>query len=186
MPVSLLPVEELEGPEYTRVWDRFRQHFSFRPSMRPRAAIAEPVDSVTWSLDALDDDPEYLALDAMVEALNAGLWACTPADGTLLVLDWQHACYRIRPHLMTAELAPRWPRSMMPDGDYNIHLAEDFSYGTFGHPWESTICVLGSGLLERVADIMDSVLLQRVREGGRPLGEMRNVAVPSGELDRLR
>jgi len=56
---------------------------------------------------------------------------------------------------------------MMPDGDYNIHLAEDFRYGTSGHPWENTICVLGAPLLERVASHLDEILLRRVREGGR-------------------
>jgi hypothetical protein len=161
-------VEELAGPEYTRVWTRFEVQFQFRPGMSSRTwpAIREPAESVTWSLDALDDDSGY----AMVDAVNHGLWACTSPGGTLLVLDWHHACYRIRPHAITAEDAPRWPDSMMPDGDYSIHLAEDFSYGTFGHPWEYSICVIGAPLLERVTPNLDDILVRRIRVGGEPLG----------------
>ncbi|MEU7903391.1 DUF2716 domain-containing protein [Actinoplanes sp. NPDC049118] len=164
-------VETLEEPEYGRLWDRFRRQFAFRPGMTRATwpAIKEPVASVTWSLGALDDDAGYQRLDAMVAAVNAGLWACTPPDGTLLVLDWHHVCYRIRPHRITAEHSPAWSASMMPDGDYNIHLAEDFSFGTFGHPWEYTICVMGKPLIAEVADALDRTLLRRVRESGTPV-----------------
>lgn len=165
------PVEELEDLEYDRVWNRFRQRFGFRPGMSSTTwpAINEPPDSVTWSLSALDDDPGYARLDAMVAVINAGLWACTPPDGTLLILDWQHTCYRIRPHAITAAHGPHWPASMMPDGDYSIHLGENFAYGTFGHPWENTICVFGPPLLDRVAARLDEILVRRVREGGHPV-----------------
>jgi hypothetical protein len=88
-------------------------------------------------------------------------------EGTLLILDWHHDCYRIRPHAITAKDGSHWPVSVMPDGDYNIHVAEDFRYDTFGHPWENTMCVMGAPLLERVASRLDELLLRRVREGGR-------------------
>ncbi|MFI5906083.1 DUF2716 domain-containing protein [Dactylosporangium sp. NPDC051541] len=161
-------VERLDEREYRRVWARFERQFEFRPGMDSAGwpAIREPADSVTWSLAGLDDDPDYLKLDAMVEAVNDGLWACTGPEETLLILDWHHDCYRIRPHAITAADGPHWPASMMPDGDYSIHLAEDLRYGTFGHPWEYTICVLGAPLLERVAARLDEILVTRVREGG--------------------
>ena len=164
-------VAELDDPEYGRVWALFEQHFQFRPGMTSSTwpAIKEPADSVTWSLDALVDDPGYLKLDAMVDAVTAGLWACTRPEGTLLILDWQHACYRIRPHAITPDDGPTWPRSVMPDGDYNIHLAEDFSYGTFGHPWEHSICVMGARLLDHVPHTLDDILVRRIREGGMPV-----------------
>lgn len=43
-----------------------------------------------------------------------------------------------------------WPISVIPDGDHHIFLAEDFSFGTFGHPWEQTICVFGQQLIDAV------------------------------------
>jgi hypothetical protein len=160
-------VEGIGQPEYGRVWDEFTRRFGFRPGRQP--AISEPPESVTWSLDRLDDDPDYVRLDAMVEVVNAGLWACTPRTGALLILDWHHDCYRIRPHSITAEHGPHWPGSTMPDGDYIIRLAEDFSYGTFGHPWEYTLCVMGRPLLDRVAGTLDTILVRRVRAGGAPV-----------------
>lgn len=33
-----------------------------------------------------------------------------------------------------------------PIGDYYAFLTEDFSEGTFGHPWEQTLCVIGHRL----------------------------------------
>ncbi|WP_198347940.1 DUF2716 domain-containing protein [Plantactinospora sp. KBS50] len=38
---------------------------------------------------------------------------------------------------------PGWPLSPYPDGDYSIYLAEGFRFGTFGHPWELSLCVFG-------------------------------------------
>ncbi|MEV0560909.1 DUF2716 domain-containing protein [Dactylosporangium sp. NPDC050588] len=145
-------VVRLKQAEYDRVWDRFSKRFGFRPGMARSTwpAIREPVESVTWSLDRLDDDPGDVQLDAMVAAVHAGLRECTPPRGTLLVLDWQHECFRIRPHRVAAGDGSVWVPSVMPDADYHIHLAENFSYGTFGHPWERTLCVMGSPLLDRV------------------------------------
>ncbi len=34
-----------------------------------------------------------------------------------------------------------------PKGDYYIFLRDDLSEGTFGHPWEQTLCVFGERLL---------------------------------------
>lgn len=123
--------------------------------------------TVTWSLDALDDDPGYAKLDAMVGVVNDGLRACTAPEETLLNLDWHHDCYRISPHALAGKHRPGCPASMMPDGDYNIHVAEGFRYDTFGHPWENTICMFGTSLLDRVASRVDEIPLRKVREGGR-------------------
>ncbi len=35
-----------------------------------------------------------------------------------------------------------------PNGDYAICLSEDMNSGTFGHPWEQTICIFGKELIE--------------------------------------
>ena len=40
--------------------------------------------------------------------------------------------------------------SCFPDGEYCIFLADDFSFGTFGHPWQRSVCVFGAALLEQV------------------------------------
>lgn len=71
------------------------------------------------------------------------------ADGEELYwLDWHHAGYRFDPARVDGA-GPRWPGFVFPDGDYHIHLTPDLRLGTFGHPWEETICVFGD-LLTRI------------------------------------
>jgi hypothetical protein len=155
-------VRPLDDEEYRQAWDRFYERFRFRPGMDPATwpAILEPVPSVTWSLDP--DDRH----DDVVEVVHAGLTACTPPGGTLLILDWQHDCYRVWPHRLAAA---GWPLSPVPAGDYYIHLAEDLSFGTFGHPWESSLCVFGAPLLDRVAGPVGRILPRVLRRDGRPV-----------------
>ena len=54
-----------------------------------------------------------------------------------------------------------------PDGDYFAFLSEDFSEGTFGHPWEKTICVLGERLVRSFGRSLETWLPIK-RENGRP------------------
>jgi hypothetical protein len=158
---AVAAIEELSEMEYGVSWARFEQLFRFRPGVSASTwpAIAEPPGSRTWSVADLPDGPGYTALDEMVNVVREGLWAATSLDGTLLALDWQHRSYRVR----------RGGRlSVMPDGDYIIHAAEDFSYGTFGRPWEQTLCVFGPAVVERVAARLDALLGPPRRIGGRP------------------
>ncbi|MFC7246955.1 DUF2716 domain-containing protein [Catellatospora aurea] len=156
------------GTEQAAVWDRFYAQFDFRPSMHRYPAITEPTPSVTWSLSSLDDDPGYTRL---VEALHAGLTALV-GDGSILCLDWQHPSYRVWPSLVGPDNidppgGPGWPLSPYPDGDYFVYLAEDFRFGTFGHPWEPSLCVFGGNLLDLVEAELHEALGQVIRRDGR-------------------
>ncbi|WP_410580414.1 DUF2716 domain-containing protein [Amycolatopsis sp. lyj-108] len=150
-----MSVEPLPGPEYTRVWNRFFADFSFRAGNDPLLwpGIAEPPGSVTWRLAALDKHPEYQLLDWMVSVIREGLTSC--AD-ELYALDWHHESYRL------ATTAKDWPLSPFPDGDYHIYLTPDFRLGTFGHPWEYTICVFGEELVTAISAELTLIL-------GKPL-----------------
>ena len=163
-------IRKLDEAENHMVSTAFERRFSFRAGVTSSSwpAITEPADSVTWSLDSLPDDSDYVELDKLVELINTALLQCTSPEGALLFMDWYHSIYRFKPHLLGPGDAPRWPRSPIPDGDYIINIAEDFSYGTFGHPWEWSLCVMGTPLLDRVADGMDRILPRRLRVGGRP------------------
>lgn len=44
----------------------------------------------------------------------------------------------------TGELRARYDAQTCPDWDYYLHLTEDLRLGTFGHPWEQTLCVFGA------------------------------------------
>ncbi|MBM7168682.1 DUF2716 domain-containing protein [Streptomyces sp. G44] len=162
-------VVELAAAEYRRVWDRFYEDFRFRPSMSPFKwpAIEEPVASVTWSLSALDDDPDDERLDRLVAEIKQGLSSCAGPAGTLFALDWQHTSYRFAPRETGGPGQPAWPLSPYPDGDYLIFLAEDFRFGSFGHPWEESLCLFGANLLGIAATQVDEILGPPIRESGR-------------------
>ncbi|GIH05322.1 hypothetical protein Rhe02_33890 [Rhizocola hellebori] len=64
---------------------------------------------------------------------------------------------------MSCTLPSRLRPAATPDGDCYIYLAEDFQFGTFGHPWESTLCVFGQELLDLVEAELDTLLGKPMR-----------------------
>ncbi|MFF4244361.1 DUF2716 domain-containing protein [Streptomyces sp. NPDC001822] len=163
---------ELLETEYRRVWDRFYDEFTFRPSTSALKwpAIKEPVTSVTWSLPALDDDPEYKCLDRLVEVVEQGLTSCSGSSGTLFALDWQHTSYRFAPQGVGGPGQPAWPLSPYPDGDYYIYLSEDFRMGSFGHPWEQSLCLFGQEFLDAASAEVEELLGKPIRRSGKAVG----------------
>lgn len=166
------PVVALVEAEYRRVWDRFHDEFKFRPSMSSSKwpGIKEPVVSATWSLVALDDDPGYERLDRLVEVVEQGLAACIGPSGTLLALDWRHTSYRFAPRDVGGPGRSAWPLSPFPDGDYYVYLSEDFRLGSFGHPWEMSLCLFGEEFLGAVSAEVEKVLGRPIRRSGRAAG----------------
>jgi hypothetical protein len=173
--VNEAAVFALNDEESRRVWDRFDEVFGFKPSMHAFPAITEPVPSITWSLRGLGDDPGYRKLDKLTALVTDALIACVPSGSSLLFLEWQHTSYRLRPDLPATAIflpdapdsRPLAPRSPFPDGDYPVLLAEDFSYGSFGHPWEYSLCLFGAPLLDAVADDVTRLLQTKLRRNGR-------------------
>ncbi|WP_316528470.1 DUF2716 domain-containing protein [Kitasatospora brasiliensis] len=166
----------LYGREHSDIWDRFHSEFDFRPNTYVFPGITEPAPSITWSLDALDDDPGDRGLHRLVDVVQDGLVKCSRPGEALWILDWQHTCYRLRPDLPPTDMfLPRvlegrtregWPLTPYPDGDYAVFLAEDLRFGTFGHPWESSFCVFGAELLDAVAEDVHQVLARVLRRDG--------------------
>ncbi|MET9876460.1 DUF2716 domain-containing protein [Actinacidiphila glaucinigra] len=163
------PVTELSEAEYRHVWDRFYAEFNFQPSVSSLKwpAIKEPAESVTWSLATLPGEPDYESLDRLVEVVQQGLASCVDVHGTLFALDWQHTSYRFTPHEVGGPGQPAWPLSPYPDGDYYIFLSQDFSMGSFGHPWEESLCLFGNAFLDAVSTEVDGLLGPPIRRAGR-------------------
>ncbi|SOE06494.1 Protein of unknown function [Streptomyces sp. Ag109_G2-15] len=170
MRVKCESVTELAEAEYRSVWDRFYAEFAFHPSVNPAKwpAVKEPADSITWSLASLDEDPGYVRLDRFVTVVEQGLTACIEPQARLFALDWQHTSYSFDPHRVGGPGQDPWPLSPYPDGDYYIYLSEDFQLGSFGHPWEASVCLFGQRLLDAVAVEVDDVLGPPLRRAGRP------------------
>lgn len=178
-PMTSDALQRLTKREADAVWDRFDQDFDFHPSMYEFPAITEPADSITWNLDAIRDGDREKNIERLTLLIQDALTACTTApDGSLLILDWHHETYRLRPHLpptemflpkaLTQHLRPGWPLGPYPNGDYYILLDEDFRFGSFGHPWEHSLCLFGTALLDADADEITRILPHIARRAGQP------------------
>jgi hypothetical protein len=141
--------------DYERYWGPFDARFQFRPGMDPATwpAIKEPPGSVTVDLGPIfanQGERGFEADEAWLNDFIVGAFANVFPDGTrLLVLDWQHTSYWFRPHRQQVIDEPLRVEPF-PNGDYHIFLTEDMSQGTFGHPWEQTLCVFGADLVPAI------------------------------------
>ncbi|MFI7547453.1 DUF2716 domain-containing protein, partial [Actinoplanes sp. NPDC049599] len=142
-------------------WAPFQQRFAFRPGMRSWPAIEEPRPSVTVDLAPIFAG-SHAQFAAGADAINSlALLALTRVldpDSSLVVLDWQHQTYRFWPHQFACQSDQQWPTTVFPNGDYYIFLTEDMSTGTFGHPWEQTLCVFGEHLVSALVPTLTSWL----------------------------
>jgi hypothetical protein len=140
------PWLELSAEQHHRLWDRFDAAFGFRAGVSSDSwpAIHELAPSVTFDLSAIPDGPRHgAAYDAInAEALRCFVWALADVD-EMVVLDWQHPAYRFFPGHQALTGQAEWKVPVYPDGDYYAFLTPDLSEGTFGHPWEKTLCVMG-------------------------------------------
>ncbi|HEX6352475.1 DUF2716 domain-containing protein [Actinophytocola sp.] len=178
--------QRLDKDESDQIWRAFDERFLFRPSTRAkgRPAIVEPVPSLTWDLAISRHDLEervqagverFAANEDDVNRLVIGaLRDCLPEDGWVYVLDWQHPTYRCWPHRFDPYVRREvWPTGAFPDGDYYSFVSPDLSFGTFGHPWETTLCVWGVDLIEAVETRNRDVLKQLHRRDGHPVDRPR-------------
>lgn len=70
----------------------------------------------------------------------------------------QHAGYRLDVAAHAAAVDSTWRVPMYPDGGYYAFALPDFSEGTFGHPWEQSLCVFGSRLVNTLGETLSSWL----------------------------
>ncbi|MBR7839163.1 DUF2716 domain-containing protein [Actinospica durhamensis] len=159
---------QVRGDEADLLWDRFDAAFRIRSSLYDVPGIDEPTPSITYDLtyeDGTRVEPVWVN-----RVVLAALRRVTGVDDSVVVLDWRHQGYRCRPHRIRDKEPPHetWPIEIHPDHDYYVWLAEDFRFGTFGHPWEPSLCVFGEELLAAVAEIGDEALGRILRRNGTP------------------
>jgi hypothetical protein len=148
-----------------RFMTTFMRRFAFRPSTEPAdwPSITEPEPSVTldlsptWAGGRMTFDPDEMILGLLVAAF--------PASERLVAINFNHYAWWFWPHrfgaasrdspyspaegleiMVTPDVflaADSWPVHPFPNGDYSIIVSEDMTSGTFGHPWEQTLCVFG-------------------------------------------
>ena len=139
---SFTPLDEAE---YEHAWGEFENRFRFFPDYydKTRNAITEPHPSMVFDLDF--DWPDAV-IDEVDNSFRSAYQSLVPADDYMYALDWQHTSYQYRPHVDVTR--PPW---VFPDGDYIISVSRDFSFGTFGHPWQRSLTVFGAALLAELA-----------------------------------
>ncbi|MEU1897575.1 DUF2716 domain-containing protein [Nocardiopsis dassonvillei] len=176
VPAVERPVRQLLfDPEHDELWDRFYERFSFKPSIEVHPGIREPVDSATWFLDR-PNDPELEQI-VVPEAL-----ALARPDEPLYWLNWNHTGYRFDPRRVGGPGQPEVPGQVFPDGDYYIYTTHNLRLGTFGHPWENTLCVFGRDLLARVENGLTALLGEPTRRDGRNTGRVWTFGPERGSL----
>nr|WP_245555623.1 DUF2716 domain-containing protein [Gordonia soli] len=143
--------EFLTTDESTSAWTLFEKRFGeLRPGLRPAdwPAVIEPEPSVTFDLTVPRESAAAWA--AQFDAVNAEALRCFVSqfdDPGWIVLDWQHPGYRFDAVTHATTFDTEWRVPIHPNGDYNTFARPDFSEGTFGHPWEQTLCVFGPRLV---------------------------------------
>jgi len=163
------PWVELSEHDYTRLWERFDATFGFRAGTTADAwpAIREPAPSVTFDLSVIPYGPKRgAAYDAInAEALRCFVWALADVD-EMFVLDWQHPAYRFFPGHQALTWQAEWTIPVYPDGDYYAFLTPDLAEGTFGHPWERTLCVIGRRMVDSLGRSLGTWLPIKRENGG--------------------
>jgi hypothetical protein len=161
-PAATRPVQQLlYEAEYREMWDRVYAQLSFSPDVREFPGIQEPVPSVTWPLG-----PSESLVDKLTEPFRRTLPIVAPTED-LYWLDWNHVGYRFDPRRVGGEAQPDWPGAAYPDGDYYLYVTRDLRLGTFGHPFEQTLCVFGAELLAEVEPELTDLLGRPVRNSWR-------------------
>jgi Protein of unknown function (DUF2716) len=151
---------QVDLDKYETYWTPFDAKFRFRPGVDPSSwpAIREPSPSVTIDLTPVFEN-EGAVFASGAEVVNSlSLYAfttLTATDEELVVLDWQRPCYLFAPHRQTP--GGYWPVNVFPNGDYYAFLNQDLTMGTFGHPWEQTLCVFGDSLIELLGEPLAAI-----------------------------
>ncbi len=160
----------LRQVEYCTFWDPFCAMFDFEPNFHEAKipAIREPADSLTIDLGPVFDraSNSFAVDEAFINATALNSFAQSFPGQDMCFLDWQHQSYVYSPgDLDLTDLNETIP--VFPNGDYFIHAVTDLSSGTFGHPWQQTLCIWGSSLVKSLGGEL-ATWLPIVRRGGMP------------------
>ena len=151
-------LREFEELDYKKIWEKFYDLYGFEPSVDPRKwpGIVEPSPSLTISLTE-SKNGKWPEKDEVIQFFKEAFNQLEGNESIAYILDWCHKCY-YAPEVFDDRL---W---VYPDGDYAICLNKKISTGTFGHPWERTICVFGSSLIEITKKLLIKSNLKVIRE----------------------
>ena len=136
--------------ENDQYWRRFADRFQFRPGIAPELwpAIRDLVPSLTFDISGGNEVGASWA--SRHDAINAEALRCFVTefdDPHFVVLSWQRQGYLLDAAAHAEKPGAPWRVPVCPNGDYSVFLRPDLTAGTFGHPWEQTLCVFGDTLV---------------------------------------
>ncbi len=161
------------SPEDTLAWDFMFYQLSFKPSIHSEdfPGILEPMNSITYNFSEyfkLEPDEVEIRESELNQLVHRAFCRLTNVEESIYSLDWQHQCYIFFPHkLVTPQSTRVWEIPVLPNGDYYIFLQKDFEFGTFGHPWEKTICFFGQDLVNLIEQDTPQILGSPIRRNGK-------------------
>lgn len=133
------------------MWGAFDKQFAFAPDFNDRQtpAIRIPNESLVVDLAPIftQEPGRFAAGEAAINAcaLRAFVWLAGTSE--LVALDWQHPSYLYSPsaHALGDEA---WSIPVFPNGDYYIHAEPSLNWGTFAHPWQQSLTIWGTELID--------------------------------------
>jgi len=165
--------------EEISIWDRFYPDFSFHPSIFREhwPVFAEPTPSTSFYVGFhIFREPEHIRtqlISDLQQKMLAAFRRCISIESRIYALNWQHQCYWLDVHRIA--LTKRWEVPALPNGDYYLFLAQDFSFGILGQPWEMTMCVFGERLLNAFEGKWPRLFNRIARQNGDPIDPLRPI-----------
>jgi hypothetical protein len=147
---------KISNVDKDKIWDRFYNDFSFRPSVYKHDWPSIKTDKTILKFDIKnlwgDSYSDIIYTDFIQKAIDAFIEITNP-DDSIIALDWQHECFYIDPRQLTPDIMTDDETSIpiisfIPDGDYYIFITKDFENIWFGHPWEKSITIIGDRLMK--------------------------------------
>jgi len=117
----------------------------------PEGELRVPSPSSSWRLNAntqlLPAQKEEFETAVTMHALGS-FRQCVSQGEELLVLDWQHTCYRLNVYQgIRNAYRDEWAKPILTSGDDVAYLSEDFQFGLFSLR-DRTFHVFGKAFLE--------------------------------------
>jgi len=140
--------------DYEAAWAPFDERFDFEPDFheRGKSAIRLHPDCLVIDLAGLFASPAA-RLGAGTQAITAAalrafVWLVGQDD--LVALNWNHLAWQYSPAHNAVRYADPLdlPVPVFPNGDCYVHMEPRARWGTFGHPWQESLCVWGDELVD--------------------------------------
>ncbi len=147
--------EKITEEDYKKIWGWFYKEFSFNPSTSleewPSIRTIKPNIKIDITNLWGNNYNEIIWDDFLQKAIEAFIQITNPEE-KIFALDWHHECFYINPRELTPAILNDDESSIpiisfIPDGDYYIFITKDFENVWFGHPWEKTVTIIGSKLI---------------------------------------